>query len=135
MMIVPAEPRACLTQHAQTQIQPMPNSEPPQNPLSFTTGLSPLKIRGTLFWGPYNKDPTIWGTILGSPYFQNPPFVQAAGLLGVFGALPTPGLPKRASLGKARFHLPLVSREWKNGSNSSYNRYNSYSSYSSYFLL
>ena len=22
------------------------------------------KIRGTLFCGPYNKDPTIWGTIL-----------------------------------------------------------------------
>ena len=27
------------------------------------------KIRGTLFWGPYNKDP---GTILGSPIFGNP---------------------------------------------------------------
>ena len=46
---------------------------------------------GTLFWGPYNKDPTIWGTIylgyyigpynkdptiwstiLGSPIFGNP---------------------------------------------------------------
>ena len=25
--------------------------------------------KGTLFWGPYNKDPTIWGTILGSPVF------------------------------------------------------------------
>ena len=24
------------------------------------------KIRGTLFWGPYNKDPIFWGTILGS---------------------------------------------------------------------
>ena len=30
------------------------------------------KIRGTLFGGPYNKDPTIWGTILGSPIFGNP---------------------------------------------------------------
>ena len=29
------------------------------------------KIRGTLFWGPYNKDPTIWGTILGPPIFGN----------------------------------------------------------------
>ena len=30
------------------------------------------KIRGTLFGGPYNnKDPTIWGTILGSPIFGN----------------------------------------------------------------
>ena len=25
----------------------------------------------TLFWSPYNKDPTIWGTILGSPTFGN----------------------------------------------------------------
>ena len=29
------------------------------------------KIRGTFFLGPYNKDPTIWGTILGSPMFGN----------------------------------------------------------------
>ena len=29
------------------------------------------KIRGTLFWGPYNKDPTISGTISGSPIFGN----------------------------------------------------------------
>ena len=29
------------------------------------------KIRGTLSWGPYNKDPTIWDTILGSPIFGN----------------------------------------------------------------
>ena len=27
---------------------------------------------GALFWGPYNKDPTIEGTILGSPIFGNP---------------------------------------------------------------
>ena len=27
--------------------------------------------RGTLFWSPYNKDPTIWGTISGSPIFGN----------------------------------------------------------------
>ena len=32
------------------------------------------KIRGTLFWAPYNKDPTIWGTTLGSPYFRKLPF-------------------------------------------------------------
>ena len=25
-----------------------------------------------LFWGPYNKDPTIQGTFLGSPIFGNP---------------------------------------------------------------
>ena len=29
------------------------------------------KIRGTLFWGPYNKDLTIKDTILGSPIFGN----------------------------------------------------------------
>ena len=29
------------------------------------------KIRGTFCWGPYNKDPTIWGTIFGSPIFGN----------------------------------------------------------------
>ena len=33
------------------------------------------RIRGTLFWGPYNKDPTIQGTILGSPFFGNPHIV------------------------------------------------------------
>ena len=27
---------------------------------------------GYLIWGPYNKDPTNWGTILGSPIFGNP---------------------------------------------------------------
>ena len=35
------------------------------------TGLSENR-GGTLFWGPYNKDPTIWGAILGSPIFGNP---------------------------------------------------------------
>ena len=29
------------------------------------------KIRGTLFWGPYNKDPTTSGTILWFPIFGN----------------------------------------------------------------
>ena len=27
------------------------------------------KIGGTLFWGPYNKDPTNSGTLLGSQFF------------------------------------------------------------------
>ena len=27
---------------------------------------------GTLFWGPYSKDPAIPGTILGSSIFRNP---------------------------------------------------------------
>ena len=30
------------------------------------------KIGGTLLWGSYNKDPTIQGTIVGSPIFGNP---------------------------------------------------------------
>ena len=33
-------------------------------------------FRGTLFWGPYNKDPTIEGTILGSQNFGNPPYLK-----------------------------------------------------------
>ena len=31
-------------------------------------------MRGTLFWAPYKKDSTIWGTTLGSPYFRKLPF-------------------------------------------------------------
>ena len=30
----------------------------------------------TLFWGPYNKDPTIKGTTFGSPIFGNPSNVK-----------------------------------------------------------
>ena len=30
------------------------------------------KISGTVFWGPYKKDPSIWGSLLGSPTFGNP---------------------------------------------------------------
>ena len=41
-------------------------------------GLS-KKNRGTLFGGPYNKDPTIKGTILGSLIFGNP---HMRGLIG-----------------------------------------------------
>ena len=29
------------------------------------------KIRGALLWGSDNRDPTGWGTILGSPMFGN----------------------------------------------------------------
>ena len=32
------------------------------------------KIKGTLFGGPHNKDYSIWGSILGSPYFEKLPF-------------------------------------------------------------
>ena len=28
--------------------------------------------RGASFWGPYNKDPTMWGTILGSLFSETP---------------------------------------------------------------
>ena len=55
---------------------------PTVNPKKLETGIRPKsagipyiwefpKIRGTLFWGPYNKDPIISGTILGSPIFGN----------------------------------------------------------------
>ena len=30
------------------------------------------KVSGTLFWGPYNKEPTIQGTILGSLFSETP---------------------------------------------------------------
>ena len=37
------------------------------------------KIRGTLLWGPFfNKEPTIWGTILGFPIFGNPPHFRGS---------------------------------------------------------
>ena len=32
-------------------------------------------MRVSLFRSPYNKDPTIWGTILGPPYFRKRPAV------------------------------------------------------------
>ena len=32
------------------------------------------KLGGTLFWALHNKDPTIQGTIFGSPIFGNPPY-------------------------------------------------------------
>ena len=34
------------------------------------------KIRGSLFWCPYNRDPDISGTILGSPIFGKLPYVD-----------------------------------------------------------
>ena len=33
------------------------------------------KVGGTLFWGPYSKDPIILGAILGSPNFRKLPDV------------------------------------------------------------
>ena len=39
------------------------------------------KIRGTVFWGPYHKDPTIQGTVLGSPNFGNSQLGQGYGAL------------------------------------------------------
>ena len=42
-------------------------------------------IRGTLFWGPYNKDPTISGIRLGSPIFGNSHMDSGFGGLGFEG--------------------------------------------------
>ena len=39
--------------------------------LTFTIWEFP-SFRGTLFWGPYNKDPTTQGSKLGSPIFGTP---------------------------------------------------------------
>ena len=41
------------------------------------------KIRGTLYWGLYNKDPTISGTILGSPISETPIYFRQDGLKNV----------------------------------------------------
>ena len=38
------------------------------------TDVGVSKNRATSFWGPYHRDPTIWGTILGSPIFGNSHF-------------------------------------------------------------
>ena len=44
-----------------------------------------LKIRGTLLWGAYNKDPTLYGSR--SPIFGNSPFTSVTRVLwGVVGA-------------------------------------------------
>ena len=42
-------------------------------------GLYFMGVSGTLFWGPYNKDPTISGTILESPYFRKLPYRVTVG--------------------------------------------------------
>ena len=43
-----------------------------------------IKIRGTSLGGPYIKDYSILGSILGSPYFGKPPYRGIQGLyLGV----------------------------------------------------
>ena len=38
--------------------------------------------QGYLFWDPYNQDPTIQGTILGSPNFQKLPNLTSESLMG-----------------------------------------------------
>ena len=43
-----------------------------------------------------------------------------------------PSGPSTDYIHNKRLNLPLVRREWKNGSNSRYNSCNSYSSYNSY---
>ena len=57
---------------------------PIARPLEMTPLQTPSSTRDAVFgsfrkegvpllWGPYNKDPTSWGTILGSPIFGSPP--------------------------------------------------------------
>ena len=58
------------------------------------------KIRGTLFGGPNNKDYSILGSILGSPYFGKLPYIPSFRVLGsckvftihlfVYGGNPAP---------------------------------------------
>ena len=48
--------------------------------LNIAAGWEFPKIRGTLFWGPSNKDPTIYGAILGSPIFGNSQMASKHGL-------------------------------------------------------
>ena len=51
-------------------------------------------IRGTLFWGPNNKDPTIWGTFYGSPIFGNSHMRRGT----LYGWRRSAGLPFAASI-------------------------------------
>ena len=47
------------------------------------------KLGGTLSWGVFTKDPTIWGTTLGSPIFGNPHkgvlAIEGGGRLNLWG--------------------------------------------------
>ena len=36
------------------------------------------KIRGTVIWGPYDKDPYYLGYYIRVPYFRNPPMILAS---------------------------------------------------------
>ena len=47
------------------------------------------KIWGTLFWGPYNKDPTIQGTVLGSLFSETPMYaLRVLGSYYIYWPLP-----------------------------------------------
>ena len=48
------------------------SSNPFRSPYSGYTWEFP-RIRGTLFWGPYKKHPTIWGTTYSGPLFSETP--------------------------------------------------------------
>ena len=56
------------------------------------------QIRGTLFWGPYNKDHTIWDTILGSPMFGNSRIVN--------------NIENHMATGSEFFKLPSTQLSW-----------------------
>ena len=50
----------------------MPVVDPKLSEVSLLQDMGVSEIRVTLFGGPYNTDPTIQSTILGSPIFGNP---------------------------------------------------------------
>ena len=50
---------------------PKPRNPKPLRPRDHTKKGVSENTGSTLFWGPYNKDPTIKGTVVGSPMFGN----------------------------------------------------------------
>ena len=63
------------------------------------------KIRGTLFGGPYNKDPIIWSTILGSPILETPLSGPLGTSLGSFSRVPTRALGSVVLFGLKGFRV------------------------------
>ena len=66
------------------------------------------KNRGPLFWGPYNKDPTISGTIFGSPVLGNSHVVSC-----------TPRYMNAGGRRRPRYHRRRSSSSSRSGSSSS----------------
>ena len=59
------------------------------------------KIRGTFLGGPYNKDYSILGSRLGSPYFGRLPYLRTLAPTTI------PLIPKYCVLGPSRKHSEL----------------------------